>query len=219
MRLIRAPRLRSIRFEPIRPVAMRVHLIAFVFSVVASSSLSAQSLADVARQDGPRRQGSGASKTYTNKDLKPVRQPPADAAAPAGADTQAPAADKAADETTKAASGQASTVADGKAADQKPAGDTEVKDQAYWAKRLTDLREQLDRDQTFADALQSRINVLTMDFINRDDPVQRDQIERDRTRAIVELERLKKTVEDDKKAIADLEEEARRAGVPAGWLR
>jgi hypothetical protein len=30
---------------------------------------------------------------------------------------------------------------------------------------------------------------------------------------------LKQAIESDKKAIADLEEEARRAGVPAGWLR
>jgi hypothetical protein len=36
---------------------------------------------------------------------------------------------------------------------------------------------------------------------------------------MAELERLKKQVVDDRKAIADIEEEARRAGVPPGWLR
>jgi hypothetical protein len=34
-----------------------------------------------------------------------------------------------------------------------------------------------------------------------------------------ELARLKKAIDSDKKAVADLEEEARRAGVPPGWLR
>ena len=31
--------------------------------------------------------------------------------------------------------------------------------------------------------------------------------------------RLKKAIENDKKALADLQEEARRAGVPPGWMR
>jgi hypothetical protein len=34
-----------------------------------------------------------------------------------------------------------------------------------------------------------------------------------------ELDRLKKQIDATKKAIADLEEEARRANVPPGWLR
>ena len=34
-----------------------------------------------------------------------------------------------------------------------------------------------------------------------------------------EHSRLKQTIATDKKAISDLEDEARRAGVPPGWLR
>ena len=67
--------------------------------------------------------------------------------------------------------------------------------------------------------MQSRINALTTDFVNRDDPAQRAGLERDRQKAVGELSRLKQQVEDGRKAIADLEEEARRAGVPPGWLR
>ncbi len=80
-------------------------------------------------------------------------------------------------------------------------------------------QEQLERDQTYADALQSRINALTTDFVNRDDPAQKNMIERDRLRAIAELDRLKQTIPNDKKAIDNVLEEARRAGVPPGWLR
>jgi hypothetical protein len=67
--------------------------------------------------------------------------------------------------------------------------------------------------------MQTRINSLTADFVNRDDPAQRAVIERDRQKSIAELARLTKSVQDTKKAIADLQEEARRAGVPPGWLR
>ena len=52
-------------------------------------------------------------------------------------------------------------------------------------------------------------------MIPRSGPV----IERNRQRALGELDRLKKAIEGGKKAIADLEEEARRASVPPGWLR
>ena len=81
------------------------------------------------------------------------------------------------------------------------------------------LQGQLERDQNYADAMQTRINALTTDFVNRDDPAQRSVVERDRQKSIAELARLKKSIVDGKKAIADLEEEARRAGAPPGWLR
>ena len=95
-----------------------------------------------------------------------------------------------------------------------------VKDQAYWAGRLKALQDALSRDQTYADAMQTRINALTTDFVNRDDPAQRAVIETRspegaRRARSPEQERRRTT----KKAIADLEEEARRAGVPPGWLR
>jgi hypothetical protein len=67
--------------------------------------------------------------------------------------------------------------------------------------------------------MQTRINALTTDFVNRDDPAQRAVIEQNRLKSIDQLASLKKSVQDTQKAIADLLEEARRAGVPPGWLR
>ncbi len=84
---------------------------------------------------------------------------------------------------------------------------------------MTQLRSQFEQDQVLADALQTRINSLSADFVNRDDPAQRAVIAQNRQRAIVELDRLTKAIAEGKKAIADLEEEARRASVPPGWLR
>ena len=180
-----------------------------VLTVLASAApvraFAQPSLADVARQEEERRKTVPApAKVYTNKDLSPVVGPPPAAAAPTEAKDS-----KAADDSKGAKDSK----------DAKDTGKKEVKDQAYWSGKLKALQQQLDRDSSFSIALQTRINSLLTDFVNRDDPVQKAAIERDRQKALAELDGLKKTIVDDKKAIADLEEEARRAGVPPGWLR
>jgi hypothetical protein len=108
---------------------------------------------------------------------------------------------------------------DGKGTPKDAADKGAVKDQAYWAGKLKALQDALSRNQDYADAMQTRINSLTTDFVNRDDPAQRAVIETNRQKSIAELARLTKTVQDDKKALADFLEEARRAGIPPGWLR
>jgi hypothetical protein len=166
--------------------------------------LRAQSLADVARREEERRKTiAQPAKVYTNKDLTAAPPPstPAAAAAPPTDDAKVPKPAEAA-------------VKDKEAAAKEP-----VKDKAYWAGRLKTLQDQLERNRNYADGLQSRINALTADFVNRDDPAQRGVIERDRQKSVAELERLKRTIQDDQKALADFSEEARRAGVPPGWLR
>jgi hypothetical protein len=171
--------------------------------VVTSPPLAAQSLGDLAKKEEERRKAvPQPGKVYTNKDLGPVLPPPPGPPLPEA---------KAADTKAEAPKGKDAQVE----AKEKPV----VKDQTYWAERKKALQGQLDRDQTFADALQSRISALTTDFVNRSDPAQRAVIERDRQKALAELANLKKQIEDDKKALAGLEEEARRAGVPPGWLR
>jgi hypothetical protein len=175
------------------------------------ASVSAQSLADLARKEEERRkQTPTAGKVYTNKDLGAV--PPSSAPPPQGSASTASTPS-----SEPSASGDKSGAASGDSASKdKPAP---AKDEKYWRQRMTDAREAADRDRTLADAVQSRINALTTDFVNRDDPSQRAVIARDRERALAELERLKKQIIADQKAITDLEEEARRAGVPPGWLR
>ena len=160
----------------------------------------AQSLAEVAKKEEERRKTvKPASKVLTNKDLGDV---PAPAVIPA-ADTKSADAAKTDKPTEPSAD----------------ASKAPVKDQAYWSGRMKDLRTQLERDEITVEAIQTQINSLSADFVNRDDPAQRAVIERNRQRALGELDRLKKAIEGGKKAIADLEEEARRASVPPGWLR
>jgi hypothetical protein len=191
--------------------------IALLGLIVAAAPTVGQSLADVARKEADRRKTvKEGGKVYTNKDLPNV--PPPASSAPATPTVAAPDQDKPAQSEKAAQTAEhAGQEAGGKDTDKL--GGTKSKDREYWGKRMKELRDHLDRDQTLADALQSRINALTTDFVNRDDPAQRAQIGTDRDKAHAELDRLKKQIVDDKRAIADSEEEARRSGVPPGWLR
>ena len=173
--------------------------LSLVLAIGGSAAVRGQSLADVAKKEQDRRKNvKQGGKTYTNADLHGA--PPATATPAAGA--AKPPADAQPDAKVK----------------DKDAKDP-ARDQSYWTARVKELRAQLDRDQTYAEALQTRINALTRDFVARDDPAQRAVIARDKQKAIDELNRLKQSIENDKKAISDLEEEARKAGVPPGWLR
>jgi len=170
--------------------------------VGAVPPVRAQSLGDVARLEEERRKDvKSAAKVYTNKDLSapPLLSAPPEAAKPAAAAPE-PAGDAA-----------------------KPADDTAknglAKGQAYWSGHRKELLSKIDHDKVLVDAVQSRINALTADFSSRADPIQRAGVERDRLAALAELSRLQKEIKDTQKELSDFDEEARKAGVPPGWLR
>jgi uncharacterized protein with gpF-like domain len=165
--------------------------------------LRAQTLADIAKKEEERRKALPTSaKVYTNKDLT---------ALPAGAmPPPSPAAPSSLAEAAKAA-------ADADKAKDK--SNEPAKDQAYWSGRRKTIQDKISRDQTYVEALQTRVNSLSADFVNRDDPAQRKVIEGERQKAVAELGRLQQEIVNGKKSLADLDEEARRAGVPAGWMR
>ena len=161
-----------------------------------------QSLADVARKEDARRKKiRQTTRVLTNNDLKPsdgrAAPPPVAVPEPPPAPPEAAA---------PAAAGP-------------DEAEEEEHDEQAWRQKMADARLALERNQMYADALQSKINALWADFAARDDPAQRAQIELERKRAIAEQERVKAEVAAQTKAIADLEEEARKAGVPPGWIR
>ena len=153
-------------------------------------------LAEVARKEQERRKTQKpAAKVYTKKDLPESAQtapPPAALPTPAAAQTPAQTEQK---------------------------RESDGKDETWWRNRIAAAREELRRNEVFAEALQSRINALSADFVNRDDPFQRAKVGQDRDKAIAELARVKDEIARGKKQIEDIEEEARKAGVPPGWLR
>lgn len=210
---------------------MRIRRIVAVVPIALLAGLGpgvssmAQSLADVARQEDARRKVTrGAAKVYTNGDLVPVAQPaPSAASSPAGDGGLAAASkppDSASDATPAAGTTPALVAAGGDSAENTPVPAGSLRrDEAYWRGRLKALRDQVEQNQSYAQAMQSRVDTLTRGFIGRADSSQRVRVGVDRQKAIADLDRLKLAMDTGKKAIADLEEEARRAGAPAGWLR
>lgn len=179
----------------------------FVFaSVCAAGVAQAQSLADVAKASNADRKAQAKPKVYTNENLRqditPSPSTPADGAPAAPSDTAA-----------------ATPAPAPPATDAAPAAETGNRDEKYWRDRMTAARAALDRSESAVAAYQSQINGLTQDFVSRDDPAQRAVIEKNRTKAVAELERTQREIAAAKKAIAAVEDEARKAGVPAGWLR
>jgi hypothetical protein len=174
--------------------------------------LCAQSLGDLAKKEQERRKTAPpATRTYTNEDLKKL--PP-----PAGTDTAAKAGDKIAPKAGDAAKpddpAKPTEVKADVAAAPEPA-----KDEKYWHGRISAVRDDIASNQAFRDALQSQINGLSAEFSARDDPYQRAKIADDRQKAIARLAAVNDAIVNATKLIADIEEEARRAGVPPGWLR
>jgi hypothetical protein len=185
-------------------------VLALLLLVVTASGAVAQSLGELAKQEEARRKAIRSSgKVYTNGNLEAQ---PAPAPPPAAASQPSAPAAPSASGTTPAASAPAG------AASSAPASST-PKTEADWRKRISDERDALSRAQIFADALQTRINALSTDFVNTDDPARRDMVAADRQKSLSELDRVRQEIQQHQKAITDVQDEARRAGVPAGWVR
>ena len=196
----------------VRPVlgVLPVALVALCvgWPVAASAQTPPPSLVELAKQEQARRKTvKAASKVYTDKDQRKD--------APAPATTAAGGARPASKQP------DATVVPDAPPPAQAQPGGAESgeHDEAWWKARMSTAREDLRRNEAFAAALQSQVNGLTTDFVNRDDPYQRAKIGEDRQRAIAELDRVKREAEQAKKTILAIEEEARQAGVPPGWIR
>ena len=185
-------------------------LAALLFAPGAVADTTAQSLVEVARQERLRREalarqaGPAAAPTrvYTDADLVysgRLTMRVDDQARDAGAESGA------------AATGPATPAASPGAAG---AGDEE-----RWRNRMAEARQALEQAERRAAELQTRVNRLWADFTARDDPAQRAALDQDRVAALDELEETEAEADDLARAIADLRDEARRAGVPPGWLR
>jgi hypothetical protein len=185
--------------------------------VACAAVSSAQGLADVARAEEARRKSVKApSKTYTNDDLKgdnngaTVASPSPSTASPASP-TPAPVA--------AAGSKPAPTAAKPDAAKDAAKDAEPKKDEKYWRDRITAAQQALARNKVLVDALQSRVNALNTDFVNTDDPAQRAVVEENRKTALAEMDRVKKDIDTRSKEMTAIQEEARKANVPPGWLR
>lgn len=179
----------------------------------STQSSTTPTLSELARRMQEKKTAAPAIRTFTNDDLK-------NATTAADDGTAADAKTGKTDKTDKADNAKDSDKpADAKSGDAAKKEVDPTKTEKYWRDRMSAAREELRRNQSFAEALQSRINALTAEFSARDDPYQRAKIGDDRQKALEELDRVNKAIDDNNKAIAAVEDDARKAMVPAGWIR
>ena len=158
-----------------------------------------QSLAEVSRNTEAARiatRGMPPAKVYTNKDLAAVTQLPA---GPASTNSTV-----------------AATAPSMPSAGNKSPG---ANDEAYWRDRMRPLRERLESARAQADDTKRRAETLMRlaDRCFMIGVVCADYTES--LRLTEEHKTLLADVERAERDVAALEEEARRAGVPPGWVR
>jgi len=157
--------------------------------LAVSGSALAQSLGEVADRTKKERKGA-TGKVYTNDDLAEAHSAPERPAASAAA--AAPA--------------------------QPPA----TMDPAQrWRRDAKTRRDAIARAEAKVAAVQARIDALLLDRdpTNVADPNRMQNLEAERVKAMQELDAAKEELAKAQQALEDLEEEARKNGVPPGWLR
>jgi hypothetical protein len=194
---------------------------------------SAQTLADIAKKDNDRRKSvRHPAKVITNDDVQDVKpimpmmendgsgakpvDPNAAAAsggAPANTNADMPSAQG-------APAGAATTQSGQKPADAKPAGAPGVKsgDEAGWRARMQGARDAVSRTQLQLEGMRNRAAQLTAASAAASQE-QRGTYQKQQQDALQEYDRLRADLQKSQKALADLEAEASRSGVPPGWLR
>jgi hypothetical protein len=210
---------------------------AAVVALLAWLALPPSSLADAARREAVRRAAMATPvAVLSNQNLPPdwvvsssSRPAPADAAAApvddetadvdSAASVPAPVSEASGAQQAATAAAATSATAETGSAAASPKGSPAADDEQSWRDQMSTLRTALASDQAKAASLQTQINGLQTDFINRDDPGQKSVPEQQLRQALANLDKARAQIQTDTAAIQALREQARRAGVPAGWTR
>lgn len=201
--------------------------------------LLSQSLGEIAEQEKAKRKKTGA-KSYTNGDLDQGKASPSPSASPSaspGAPQPAPSSSPGPKTRFKT---PPAPVQGQPAAGPKPqSGEHETqpseregpetkpkapaKDEEHWRaereareKAIHDLQDGIKALERRIGELQGDLNPNAADVMDPDRLKKRDAELREKAEA---LERSKSALEQARQNLANLDEDARRAGVPAGWVR
>lgn len=93
------------------------------------------------------------------------------------------------------------------------------KDEAWWRARMKQLTEVMARTDATLESLSIELAGLERDIAARDDPAQRSQLVRRRAALVDERQERQRERRAQDASLEALLEEARKAGVPPGWLR
>lgn len=95
-----------------------------------------------------------------------------------------------------------------------------VHDEKYYHQRLAELQAQKEMHRRELDVLDKKLSQAQMQYYPSPDKALQEQFTRaDINKKTDEIEKKKKEIEADDKAIADLEQQCQREGCPPGWLR
>jgi hypothetical protein len=198
-----------------RRLGLALSLVATTLLLAAEAS-GQTPLVDAARRERARRAAippDEKARVYTNEDLRnsgglTIGVLPSSAAS--GSDPAGPA-------SSGSGGPDVSPDEDGLDAAQPEA--TVARGEDYWRARIAAARDAQARAALMAAALQNRADGLWAQFTAIDDPVRRGAVERQRLEALGALEETRAERDRLDGEIREIEDEARRSGVPPGWLR
>ena len=203
-------------------------------SLVFVASLNGQSVADLARQTRTRKPGvSQTGRVYSNENVATSAPAPAAPAAatpapPAPGAPAPPAPAAGAARPAGQAPGAAAPAAAGQAPGQPAAGaqpaqpqqksDAEIEKE--YREKFAKLREAQALEERKLDILQRELNLMQNQFYtNPQDTLMQETTRGNINQRTQEIVAQRAAVDKAKQAVADLEEELRVKGLPAGWAR
>lgn len=177
-----------------------------MFALCSSTFVNAQTIADVARRERARTQPQ-SSVSITNANLKKKAVITTTEEKKPG-ETQATAATPAAAAPTPVATPAAAQTA----------GSTDTRDEKYWREKFDAARTDIRRAENQVALAQLELNSANRDYLTRSyDPDGRGLTAI--SAATQKLDDANKAVAAGRAKLAQLEDDLRRAGAPAGWAR
>jgi hypothetical protein len=193
----------------------RALVVAAAATLVLPEVAAAQGLGDASKKEKARREQTKApkAKTYTQDELATL-PPVANEPAPTTGEGAPPAGTSGRSGATAVAPGAAGEPIFPEEASAEPEGSTRG-DEALWRTRVAQARARVDRARARHQRLAGLNLVPGYEY--------QDEAGRTVIGSVEQLQGLtaaaKRELDAAEKALADLLEEARRAGVPPGWLR
>lgn len=182
-----------------------------VFVFLASVSLAQDSpLVEAAKKEKERRAKVKGTKVFTNQDIQEFKKKNniEDEEEVVSTEEEGEPESAGAEKTPKTA-----------AKEKEKEKDLSMNEE-YWRGRYQNASARVQQAQEKVNQLQSDINSLNQQFYAEGDGVgQRPLIESERGARLTELEAAKAELEQARQDFTNLEEEARRAGAPPGWVR